>query len=36
MSELSELQRKLDAAARALEPVFWEILNEIEEGEKDE
>jgi hypothetical protein len=36
MSELSELQKRLDAVARALEPVFWEVLKEIEEGEEDE
>jgi hypothetical protein len=28
-----ELQDKLDAAAKALEPVLHEILNEINEGE---
>ena len=25
------LQEKLDEAAKALEPVLWEVLNEIEE-----
>jgi hypothetical protein len=25
------LQEKLDEAAKALEPILWEILNEIEE-----
>jgi hypothetical protein len=27
----AELQAKLDATARAVEPVLWEILKEIEE-----
>ena len=29
--EKTELQTKLDATARAVEPVLWEILKEIEE-----
>ena len=28
---MKTLQEKLDAAALALEPVLWELLNEIEE-----
>jgi hypothetical protein len=32
---MKSLQEKLDAVARAVEPVLWEILNEIdEEGEE--
>ena len=26
------LQEKLDEAAKALEPILWEVLNEIEEA----
>jgi hypothetical protein len=29
--ENTELQTRLDATARAVEPVLWEILKEIEE-----
>jgi hypothetical protein len=29
---MKTLQEKLDEAALALEPVLWEILNEIEEN----
>ena len=28
---MKTLQEKLDEAAKALEPVLWEVLNEIEE-----
>jgi hypothetical protein len=28
---MKSLQEKLDAAAKAVEPVLWEILNQIEE-----
>jgi hypothetical protein len=32
---MKSLQEKLDAVAKTLEPVLWEILNEIdEEGEE--
>jgi hypothetical protein len=33
--KMSELQKKLDATARAVEPVLWKILNEIEKGSGD-
>jgi hypothetical protein len=29
---MATLQEKLDATAKALEPVLWEVLKEIEEG----
>jgi len=29
---MSELQIKLDLAAKELEPILWELLNEIEES----
>ena len=29
---MSELQIKLDLAAKELEPILWELLNEIEEN----
>jgi len=32
MTTTKTLQEKLDEAALALEPVLWEILNEIEEN----
>ena len=28
---MKTLQEKLDEAAKALEPILWEVLNEIEE-----
>ena len=28
---MKTLQKKLDEAAKALEPILWEVLNEIEE-----
>jgi hypothetical protein len=31
---MKKLQERLDAVALELEPVLWEILNEIEEGKK--
>jgi hypothetical protein len=30
--QMKTLQEKLDEAALALEPVLWELLNEIEEN----
>ena len=29
---MKTLQEKLDESAKALEPILWEILNEIEEN----
>jgi hypothetical protein len=29
---MKTLQEKLDESAKALEPIFWELLNEIEEN----
>lgn len=31
---MKSLQEKLDEVARAVEPILWEILDEIDEGEK--
>ena len=31
MSKIKSLQEKLDESAKALEPILWELLDEIEE-----
>ena len=32
MTTTKTLQEKLDESAKALEPILWELLNEIEEN----
>jgi hypothetical protein len=31
---MKTLQEKLDESAKALEPILWELLNEIEESDE--
>jgi hypothetical protein len=31
---MKTLQQKLDESAKALEPILWELLNEIEESDE--